>query len=58
MTYTLSYVNMPTYHDNLDRKFETMENLKDFILDSYGLSWTSYQVIVVQSIPHHNITRS
>lgn len=45
MQFTLSYINLPHQTIDLDRSFQTMEALQEFVLVHYK-EYTSYQVIV------------
>lgn len=47
MKYTLSYINLPHQTIDLDKAFDTMEELQEFIA-LYYKSYTSYQVVVTK----------
>lgn len=47
MKYTLSYINLPHQTIDLDKDFDTMEELQEFVEKGYK-QFTSYQVIVVK----------
>lgn len=45
MHYILSYINLPHQTIDLDKPFETNEQLHEFVIANYK-EYTSYQVIV------------